>query len=182
MQKNNLTVQEVINLRKKLEELEEKPEEVTYNEDIKVHDYVSIPSLEMSGRVISLSGNKAKVRSDSGFSFDVNINKLHKIDEPSIKKVSKVSHIIDKSVINTSLSLELNIIGMRVDEAKHALERYIDQCRMKHFSQVRIIHGFGSGALRKMTHEYLNSQKDLTYRPGGEYEGGGGATVVIFKT
>ena len=47
-------------------------------------------------------------------------------------------------------------------------------------SQVRIIHGFGSGALRKMTHEYLDTQKDVTYRPGHMNEGGGGATVVTF--
>jgi dsDNA-specific endonuclease/ATPase MutS2 len=46
---------------------------------------------------------------------------------------------------------------------------------------VRIIHGFGSGALRKMTHEYLEKQKDLTFRPGSMHDGGGGATVVTFK-
>ena len=47
--------------------------------------------------------------------------------------------------------------------------------------QVRIIHGFGSGALRNAIRDYLKKQKDLKFRPGGEYEGGGGATVVIFN-
>jgi dsDNA-specific endonuclease/ATPase MutS2 len=46
---------------------------------------------------------------------------------------------------------------------------------------VRIIHGFGSGALRNMTRSYLDTQKDLSYRAGDGSEGGGGATVVIFK-
>ena len=72
-------------------------------------------------------------------------------------------------------------VGLHVDEAKNELVKYIDNCRLKHFSQVRIIHGFGSGALRKMVREYLDTQKDIKYRPGDGSEGGGGATVVIFK-
>ena len=83
--------------------------------------------------------------------------------------------------INTHVGIELNLIGMRVEEAKNALVKYLDNCRLKHLSQVRIIHGFGSGALRKMVREYLDTQKDLTYRAGGEHEGGGGCTVVLFK-
>ena len=80
-----------------------------------------------------------------------------------------------------NVGLELNIIGLRVDEAKEAIIKYLDDCRVKHFKTVRIIHGFGSGALRKLTHEYLSTQKDLTYRLGQANEGAGGATVVTFK-
>ncbi len=184
MRKSNLTTQEVIELRKQLEELEEKEEEIIYDEVINKDDYVSIPSLNMNGKVTSINGSKAKVRSDSGFTFEVSLNKLHKVVEPT-KEVSKVhkSQSDDSfdRIVNTSLSLELNIIGMRVDEAMTVLEKYIDNCRLKHLSQVRIIHGYGSGALRNATRKYLDTQKDLTYRPGGEYEGGGGATVVTFK-
>ncbi len=183
MRKSNLTTQEVIELRKKLEDLEEKEEDIIYDEVINKDDYVSIPSLNMNGVVTSINGNKAKVRSDSGFTFEVSSNKLHKVDKP--KEVSKVhksqSDDAFDRIVNTSLSLELNIIGMRVDEAMTVLEKYIDNCRLKHLKEVRIIHGFGSGALRNATRKYLDTQKDLTYRPGGEYEGGGGATVVMFK-
>ena len=59
--------------------------------------------------------------------------------------------------------------------------KYLDNVRLKRLSTVRIIHGFGSGALRKAVHNYLNTQKDLTYRLGGENEGGGGATVINFN-
>ena len=82
--------------------------------------------------------------------------------------------------INTKVGLELNLIGMHVDEAKVALTKYLDNVRLKRLGQVRIIHGFGSGALRKMVRDYLDTQKGLSYRPGGEHEGGGGCTVVIF--
>ena len=46
---------------------------------------------------------------------------------------------------------------------------------------MRIIHGFGTGALRKMVRSYLDTQKDIKYRAGDANEGGGGATVVIFE-
>ena len=109
------------------------------------------------------------------------MNNLTKITPPKEEIKVKNKNNNYEANINTSMSLELNIIGMRVDEAKFALEKYIDNCRLRHLSQVRIIHGFGSGALRKMVHEYLNKQKDLTYRSGDMHEGGGGATIIIFK-
>ena len=70
---------------------------------------------------------------------------------------------------------------MRRDEAKEALINYIDACIVKRYKVVRIIHGFGSGTLRKMVHEYLSTLKNVTYRLGDINEGGGGATVVTFN-
>ena len=180
LSKDGTKLHEVIELKKKLENLEESEEAIDYNEEIVTNDYVSIPTLNISGRVIRLDGKKARINSDSGLSFDVDISKLHKIPTPKENKVKRTNSSIDLS-LGTDVGLELNIIGMRVDEASNALIKYIDNCRLKHFKQVRIIHGFGSGALRKMTREYLDKQKDLSYRAGDGSEGGGGATVVIFK-
>ena len=180
MHNSDMRVHEVIALKKELEELEEKEEEVIYNEEISVNDFVTIPSMNISGKVMRIKGNKAHIISDSGLSFDVDKNKLHKVSQPKVgtTKVKKTNYDL---AINTNVGLELNMIGMHLDEAKNALVKYLDNCRLKHLSQVRIIHGFGSGALRKMTREYLDTQKDLSYRPGGEHEGGGGCTVVLFK-
>ena len=180
LSKDGTKLHEVIELKKKLEELEESPDSIIYDEQIVVGDYVSIPSLNINGRVIRFNGQKAHINSDSGFSFDVEINKLHKIEAPKTSKVKKSTNPIDLS-LGTDIGLELNIIGLRAEEAKTKLIKYIDSCRLKHFKQVRIIHGFGSGILRKMTREYLDTQKDLSYRAGDGSEGGGGATVVIFK-
>ena len=180
MHNSDMKVHEVIELKKQLEELEEREEEEVYNEEINVDDYVSIPSMNIYGKVMRLKGNKAHIVSDSGFSFDVDKSKLHKVNRPKVgtSKVKKTNYDL---AINTHVGIELNLIGMRVEEASNTLMKYIDNCRLKHLSQVRIIHGFGSGALRKMTREYLDKQKDLTYRAGGEHEGGGGCTVVLFK-
>ena len=180
MHNSDMRVHEVIELKKELEELEEKEEEVVYNEDIAINDYVSIPSMNIYGRVMRIKGNKAHIVSDGGLAFDVDKNKLHKVAQPKVgtSKVKKTNYDL---AINTKVGIELNLIGMRVEEAKNALIKYLDNCRLKHLSQVRIIHGFGSGALRNMVRSYLDTQKDLTHRPGGEHEGGGGCTVVLFK-
>ncbi len=179
MHNSDMKVHEVIALKKELEELEEKQEEEIYNEDIQVDDYVSIPSMNIYGKVTRLKGNKAHIVSDSGLSFDVSREKLHIVPKPKVGKtiVKKTNYDL---AINTKVGLELNLIGMHVDEAKNALTKYLDNVRLKHLGQVRIIHGFGSGALRKMVRDYLDTQKGLSYRPGGEHEGGGGCTVVIF--
>ena len=179
MHNSDMKVHEVIALKKELEELEEKQEEEIYNEDIQVDDYVSIPSMNIYGKVTRIKGNKAHIVSDSGLSFDVSKEKLHIVPKPKVGKtvVKKTNYDL---AINTKVGLELNLIGMHVDEAKVALTKYLDNVRLKRLGQVRIIHGFGSGALRKMVRDYLDTQKGLSYRPGGEHEGGGGCTVVIF--
>ena len=175
----DLKLHEIIELRNKLDDLVEEEEVVSFNEEISVGDYVSYPSLSITGLVKRIKDKKATITSESGLSFDVDIDKLTKIAPPKERKKLKANN--PESLINTSVNLELNIIGLYVDEAKEEIIRYLDACRIKHFKQVRIIHGYGSGALRKLTRDILSKQKDLTYRPGGEHEGGGGATVVTFK-
>lgn len=178
---SDMKIHEVIALKKQLDDLQNNPETISYNEDISLNDFVDIPSLGLSGKVVRLKGHKAHIISDSGLSFDVEKDKLHKVDNPhpTQKKVKKEHNYDD--VIKTNVGLELNIIGMHVDEAKYALEKYIDDCRVKHFSTVRIIHGFGSGALRNMVRDYLKTLKGVEFRPGDMHEGAGGATVVTFK-
>lgn len=174
----DLKLHEVIELKKKVEELEDEEPVIIYDEEIKVNDYVSVPHLNLEGRVIRLKSNKAGLITNDGLSVEIEVNKLHKIPAPETSKVtSKSSNYENK--INTNVGLELNIIGMHRDEALEALKKYIDACYMKNLKQVRIIHGFGSGVLRKMTHEYLSTLKGVKYRLGDINEGGGGATVVI---
>ena len=180
MHNSDMRVHDVIALKKELEELEEQEEEEVFDEEIAVDDFVTIPSMNISGKVTRIKGEKAHVISDSGMAFDISKNKLHKVNRPKVG-TSKVRTTNYDLGINTKVGLELNLIGMHIDEARIALIKYLDNCRLTHLTQVRIIHGFGSGALRKMTRDYLETQKDLTFRAGGEYEGGGGCTVVIWK-
>ena len=179
LSKEGVKLHEVIELKKQIEELETSPETIIYDEEIKIDDYVTIPSLNLNGRVNRINGKKAHITCDNGMAFDVEMNKLHKVNKPD-REFKKITRSPYDAAIKTDVGLQLNLIGMHVDEARTALDKYIDSCILKRFSQVRIIHGFGSGALRNMTIEYLKS-KNLTYRPGDMHEGGGGATVVILR-
>ena len=181
MSNSDLKLHEVIELKKKLDELENNEEIDEFNEEILIGDLVTVPSLNMSGKVISLKGKKAKISSDGGFTFECETSLLHKVDEIKDKKTKVIKRQNYEDIIKPNIPLECNLIGLHVDEAKEVFLKYIDDVRVKHYHQVRIIHGFGSGALRKMVHAYLDTQKDLTYRLGDQYEGGAGATVIIFK-
>ena len=180
LSKGDLKLHEVIELKAKLEELEDSADVVIYNEDIQVGDFVSIPSLNLNGIVKRIKDDKATISADGGMTLNVSVDKLHKLErKPTVTKVKKSDNY--DSFMKLDVGLELNIIGQRVDEARGNIIKYLDDCRVKHFKTVRIIHGFGSGALRKLTHEILSKQKDLTYTLGGASDGGGGATVVTFK-
>jgi DNA mismatch repair protein MutS2 len=80
------------------------------------------------------------------------------------------------------ISPEITLRAMRVDEAGSLLDKYMDDAYAANIPQARIIHGKGTGALRKFVHEYLKTHPVVaSYRLGEEGEGGEGATVVTFK-
>ena len=182
MDKKDLNFSEIIAAKKSLDELleEEKEEVITFDEEVKEGDFVEVPEYDIEGRIMKISGNSATIQTVEGLSIQVATNKLRRTNEPE-EKVSS-GHIKVDSLGKTSLSLECNLIGMHYDEAKVELEAYLDKCRVKGFKRVRIIHGFGSGTLRKLTHEYLKNKDWVDhYELAGEYEGGSGATVVYLK-
>ena len=75
--------------------------------------------------------------------------------------------------------LELNLVGVRIEPALEQLDRYLDQALLSSRRQVRVVHGFGSGRLRKAVREYLEPHPAVReFRPGRQNEGGDGATVV----
>ena len=174
----DIKLHEAIELKKKVNDLKEEEPIIIYDEKIEINDYVSVPHLNLEGKVVRLKSNKAQLVTTDGMSVEIEINKLHKTTPPKQEKVSSRRNDYENK-INTNIGLELNIIGMHRDEALEVLKKYIDTCYLKNLKQVRIIHGFGSGVLRKMTHEYLSSLKGVKYRLGDINEGGGGATVVI---
>lgn len=80
------------------------------------------------------------------------------------------------------MPLECNLIGLHVDEAMDKFDDYMDQARLHGLTSFRIIHGDGSGALRKAVQDRLKRNKYVdSYRIGMPQEGGTGATVVEMK-
>lgn len=80
------------------------------------------------------------------------------------------------------ISPELMLKAMRVDEAQSLLEKYVDDAYAAGIGQARVIHGRGTGTLRRVVHEFLNGHSAVaSYRLGQEGEGGDGATVITFN-
>lgn len=76
---------------------------------------------------------------------------------------------------------EINLLGKTVDEAISELDKFLDDAVLSHASSVTIIHGKGTGALRKGIHDYLRRQKYVrTFRAGEFGEGDAGVTIVEF--
>ncbi|PYV45339.1 MAG: hypothetical protein DMG06_02710 [Acidobacteria bacterium] len=78
---------------------------------------------------------------------------------------------------------EINLIGCRVDEAISQADKFLDMAYLASISQVRLIHGSGTGTLRKAIAEWLSSQPHVgTFRAAAPNEGGNGVTIVSLKT
>ncbi|MCC8137576.1 MAG: endonuclease MutS2 [Clostridiales bacterium] len=77
---------------------------------------------------------------------------------------------------------EINLIGKNSDDAITELDKYMDDAVLAHLSPVRIVHGKGSGVLRKAVHQYLRRQSYVaSFRLGEFGEGDAGVTIVELK-
>ncbi len=82
----------------------------------------------------------------------------------------------------TPLHQEINVIGQRAEEARDAVDEFLDRAVMATASRVRIVHGFGMGVLRKTIQEMLGRHPHVArYYPAPQSEGGGGATIVELR-
>lgn len=156
---------------------EEDELETEVEETFAVGDYVEIKKLHYFGEIIALNKGKAVVLTN-GVKMNTKINDLKKAKKPQQKK-TKSSY---QKAIRSSFSMELNLIGMRVEEALAVLDKYLDNARLAKVYQVRIIHGMGTGALRNGVHQYLKRNTQVeSYEMGGQGDGGLGATIVKLK-
>lgn len=153
--------------------------------DLKLGDSVKVLSLNLKGTVSSLPNAKGDLFVQMGIlRSQVNIKDLEKLDEeeihaPGLKKTGSGKIRMSKSA---TVGTEINLLGKTVDEALSELDKYLDDAYIAHIPQVRIVHGKGTGALRKAVHNYLRRQKNVdTYRLGEFGEGDSGVTIVEFK-
>lgn len=152
-------------------EHEEAPEELA------VGDTVRIIQTRQIAEVLSVHAKHAMVLA-SGTRMKVSLDNLRK--EANAKVEKKKESITVKH--GSAFRLECNLIGMRVEEARQVLSKYLDDALLANVSFVRIIHGNGTGALRKGVWDYLKKCPYVKgYRLGNMGEGGSGATVVILK-
>ena len=93
------------------------------------------------------------------------------------------STAVASTALNKNIKLECNIIGCHVQDGLEIVDKYLDDAVVARISVVRIIHGSGTGVLRKAVHQKLDRDRRVdSWRLGGAGEGGAGATVVTLKT
>ena len=130
------------------------------------------------GKVVALRSGRALVEVGA-MRFEVSVTDLESVDEapPSTRKRGGWT-----GPSRGQARLEVDLRGMRVDEVELELERALDEAILDDLSQLRIIHGKGTGALRKRVGEILETDERVRdFRMGGRTEGGAGVTVASFR-
>lgn len=151
--------------------------------DFRLGESVKVLSMNLTGTIHSLPDSRGNVTVQMGIlRSQVNISDLEIIEEPapySSKKFSRTSKSSMKMGKSLSVSPEINLLGKTVDEAVAELDKYLDDALLSHLNTVRVVHGKGTGALRKGIHEYLRRQKHVkSYRLAEFGEGDAGVTIV----
>lgn len=150
--------------------------------DFHIGDMVEVISMGAKGTITALPDNKGNVSVQMGIlSSRLPISDLIIINEPSFTTDAASFRSKGRTSINKAMTFspELNVMGMTVDEAIPEIDKYLDDACLSHMSKVTIIHGKGTGALRKGIHQYLKRQPHVKSFRAGEFgEGEYGVTIV----
>lgn len=143
-----------------------------------VGDEVEHRRFKIVGTVKSIDGKRAQIVAN-GKSMTVDLADLtpRKTAQPKKKPASAD---VSRSSGEATVGAELNLVGQRVEDAIEESDRFLDRALLTGTQAVRLIHGFGTGTLRKALREYLRKHPAVkSYRPGADNEGGDGATIAI---
>src|SRR6185436_19912701 len=136
---------------------------------------------KVKGEVVSIDGTKA-VLNVNGRKMTVEVRDLVPLNQKPETKNQQPSRVTTSSDLEAPVGAELNLIGQRVDDALDASDKFLDRALLEGKQAVRIIHGFGTGALRKAVRDHLRRHPAVkSWRPGDENEGGDGATVAVLE-
>jgi DNA mismatch repair protein MutS2 len=144
-------------------------------------DRVMVESLNQEGYVVSLD-EKGKIAQVQIGAMRINlpVESLVKIEEEKNDK-KEVAYSLLAMEKTKEISKEIDIRGLTLEEALLKVEKYLDDASLAGLPNAVIIHGKGTGVLRKGIHDMLRTRKDIkSFRPGNMNEGGLGVTVVEF--
>jgi DNA mismatch repair protein MutS2 len=155
--------------------------------DVHVGEKAEHRSFKVTGTIVSIDGKKT-VLNVNGRKMTVDVKDLVPQESGVGGRESKKQGTRPglrppaPDSLLPEVSAELNLIGQRVDDAIVESDRFLDRSLLEGKQAVRIIHGFGTGALRKALREHLRKHPAVkSWRPGGENEGGDGATIAVLE-
>lgn len=143
-------------------------------------DTVRVLSLNQTGEIEDIQGDRARIRLGQ-FTTTVELRGLERL---AARGDRATKHTGTATTYNSddSISPEIHLRGLTVEEATDALDKYLDRARMAGLSQVYVVHGKGSGALRRSLTAFLKGHTDVdSLRLGNWNEGGAGVTIVKLK-
>ena len=144
-------------------------------EELRLGDTVWVAGLEATGEITELSGDEAEVQVGS-FRIRAKVTDLElrgRAVQPEVREQAVSAPRV------SSPGLELNLRGQTVEEVLPRLDKYLNDAYLAGLPQVRIVHGKGTGALRRAVRDFVKTHPLVdSYRSGDQYEGGEGATVV----
>ena len=150
-------------------------------DQVKKGTWVYIDTIDSEGTIASVSRNQVQVQCGL-IQVKVTADHLFKAKKP--KKQEKILPYARKKTMTRSVAVvhtELNIIGKTVDEAIPEVDRFLNECFMAGISPVRIIHGKGTGSLRRGVQDYLRTLNFVTeFHEADPSNGGAGVTEVYF--
>ena len=144
---------------------------------------VYIPSLDQEATICKIPDKKGNVVVQSGIvKLNIHMSQIEPIKKPVKAPTSKVT--INSMIKSKAkdITTEVKLLGMTVDEALPTLEKYLDDAYLSGVGVVRVVHGKGTGALRKGVHDFLKKNPHVrTFRLGVYGEGDSGITIVEMK-
>ncbi|WEV40179.1 endonuclease MutS2 [Lactobacillus sp. ESL0681] len=188
-QQGNLKENEVISAKGELNQLAKQNENLAQNKvlqrekrrhHVNVGDRVKVLSYGQVGTI-------SKKLSEHQYEVQLGIMKV-KVSDQDVERIAatkpKAKHIVraTSSMRRANASSELDLRGQRYEEAMTNLDRYFDSVLLAGLDVVTIIHGIGTGAIRKGVWQYLASNQHVdSYNYAPANEGGNGATIVLLK-
>lgn len=155
------------------------PKEV--NRELKVGDHVFIKSYDQNGVITQKVKNQFKVKFGM-FELIFDAKDLKPTEEPTIRPRTIKAKTVEIKPVVSDVKMELDLRGYRFEDVKDELEKFLDNAVLNHMRTVRVIHGFGTGAVRKAVYDVIKSSPYVNaYRYGGEGEGLNGVTIITLK-
>lgn len=178
------------NIRQKINELDERMAESVLPrkgyakppESLKPGDTVMIINLNQKGTVLEAPDKDGNVLIQAGImKIKMHITQLRLVDEQR-NITDSIQNTRVSGVKSGNVGLELDIRGLNIEEARVKIDKYIDDVVIAGLHEVSIIHGKGTGALRKGVHEFLSKHPHVkSFRLGKYGEGETGVTIVTIK-
>lgn len=143
-------------------------------------DTVFIRGMNLQGRVASISesGEDAEV-AIGRVRVNVDLHRLSRIEAPDAESPESEAPSVKTNLAPSLDSLELDLRGLRVDDAQIRLDDFLDHAVRDSLSKLRVIHGRGTGALRNVVREHLRRHRAVRdFGPEPRERGGNGATWV----